>query len=410
MRWKAIHVAGTNGKGSICAYTSAMLQEHGIKCGRYTSPHLITPRDCINISGQTVRKSLFDHTFEKVMQRNRELEVRASEFELLTATAFEIFNEEEVEIGVVEVGLGGRLDATNVLSDVLVSVISKIGLDHQSILGSTIAEIAQEKAGIMRQSVPCVVDVTNIHEALDALCRQATKIDTRLIFVQATQTFDALPLLGRMVARLDLQPHQNANLCCAVEAFKKAMNALQHKVDWTKVSESIESVQWPGRLQLVQISFPNVALKEVLLDGAHNPQSAEVLGRYVDTKLRSSGGHVTWLIALSDGKEPYEILSKILRAGDNVVAVQFGPVEGMPWVTPCNSKVILDAAERAAQPRATDIAGDVAEGLKCAAKLSSSDSASNATPVIVAGSLYLVSDFLRLQNPKDDILRTYQIC
>lgn len=115
--WKAIHVAGTNGKGSICAYLSAMLHASGVRCGRFTSPHLIDRWDCITIDEQTVQESSFIEAEERVKQRSQLLRMasKATEFELLTATAFEIFYREKIEMGVIEVGLGGRLDATNIL-------------------------------------------------------------------------------------------------------------------------------------------------------------------------------------------------------------------------------------------------------------------------------------------------------
>ena len=133
--WKAIHVAGTNGKGTICAYLSAMLFASGVRCGRFTWPHLIDRWDCITINEKTVNESVFLEAEKLVMKRNTDENIGASEFEILTATAFEIFHREKIEMGVIEVGLGGRLDATNVMpsSQKAVTVISKMGLDHQSL-------------------------------------------------------------------------------------------------------------------------------------------------------------------------------------------------------------------------------------------------------------------------------------
>ncbi|KAJ5665721.1 uncharacterized protein N7477_008169 [Penicillium maclennaniae] len=132
LTWKAIHIAGTNGKGSISAYLSHLLSNEGVRCGRFTSPHLIDRWDCITVGERVVQESLFRQIEDQVKLRDQRLGIGASEFELLTATAFEIFNHEKVEVGVIEVGMGGRLDATNILSDVLVSVIAKIGMDHQA--------------------------------------------------------------------------------------------------------------------------------------------------------------------------------------------------------------------------------------------------------------------------------------
>lgn len=169
LSWKAIHVAGTNGKGSISAYLSRLLAAGGIRCGRFTSPHLVDRWDCITIDEKVVQESLFRQIEASVKLRDQDLGIGASEFELLTATAFEIFNHERVEVGVVEVGMGGRRDATNVLDNVLVSVISKIGLDHQALLGDSIEQIAREKAGILKPDVPCVIDGTNSVEVLKTI-------------------------------------------------------------------------------------------------------------------------------------------------------------------------------------------------------------------------------------------------
>ena len=123
--WKAIHVAGTNGKGSICAYLSAMLNASGVRCGRFTSPHLIDRWDCITINDETVRESIFKDAESLVLGRNSTEKIGASEFELLTATAFEVFAKEKIEMGVIEVGLGGRLDATNAMENKAVTIISR---------------------------------------------------------------------------------------------------------------------------------------------------------------------------------------------------------------------------------------------------------------------------------------------
>ena len=159
--WRAIHVAGTNGKGSICAYLSAALRSNGLSCGRFTSPHLIDRWDCINVNGRAVSETVFRDVEKAVRQRDQAESLGATEFELLAATAFGVFQREKVEVGVVEVGLGGKLDATNALRHKVVTVIAKIGLDHQSFLGNTLEEIALQKAGIMRPGVPCVVDGSN---------------------------------------------------------------------------------------------------------------------------------------------------------------------------------------------------------------------------------------------------------
>ncbi|KAM0715278.1 hypothetical protein Q7P37_008776 [Cladosporium fusiforme] len=200
--WRAIHVAGTNGKGSICVYISAMLEAYNnssfrktpaIRHGRFTSPHLIDRWDCISINQKPVSSALFHEIEKKVLLRNATEDINASEFELLAATAFEIFTHENVDIGVIEVGMGGRLDATNILGqDVfeadgspasiirakpLVTAIAKIGLDHQSFLGNTLQAIAAEKAGILKPSVPLVYDASNPAEVIETFHSLASQIN-----------------------------------------------------------------------------------------------------------------------------------------------------------------------------------------------------------------------------------------
>jgi len=178
LTWKAIHIAGTNGKGSVASYLSSLLKRGKIRTGRFTSPHLIDRWDCIVIDEETVAKPVFDLVESEVKARNGKYNIGASEFELLTATAFGIFNRHRVDVGVVEVGLGGRLDATNVLTaeDVIVSIITKIGIDHQAVLGDTLGEIATEKGGIIKKGVPFLVDSTNPPEVLAALEACAAKV------------------------------------------------------------------------------------------------------------------------------------------------------------------------------------------------------------------------------------------
>lgn len=381
--WRAIHVAGTNGKGTICAYLSSMLHATGIRCGRFTSPHLIDRWDCITVNDQVVQESVFLEAERLVLERNQIEGIRASEFELLTATAFEVFAREKIDIGVIEVGLGGRLDATNAMHSKAVTVISKIGLDHQSFLGNTIEEIAREKAGIMRPGVPCVIDRSNpsaVHEVVE---KYAGEIGTGVI-LSSTES----PLFDQL-SEADFPPHQWENLACAATAFHLIYTSPENPLQ--RLVPAIQNVQWPGRLQTVDIKSLTGRQETVLLDGAHNVQSAEVLGSYVDKRLRKDS-KVTWVLAASQGKELQGILEPLLRPGDCVAAVQFGPVDGMPWVEAMAPQDILSAAA-AAGVNATqlhDAGSDLSRALRWTVTVA------NGGPIVIAGSLYLVSDLLRL--------------
>jgi dihydrofolate synthase len=388
--WRAVHVAGTNGKGSICAYLSAMLRINGVRCGRFTSPHLVDRWDCIAIDGETVDESLFRHVEGTVRQRDSSGSVGGTEFELLTATAFEIFTREKVQAAVVECGLGGRLDATNVLKEPLVTVISKIGLDHQQFLGSTLEQIAKEKAGIMKPGVPCVVDATNPESVLEVLNICAGLIGANMVLASLDAGDE---LAWKDIRGLGLEDQQLMNLNCAIVALKLALRQLDKPLDVQKSIAAIRDVKWPGRLQRVSIQKLTGRIEDILLDGAHNAQSAELLGSHVGRTLRTTDQSVTWVIAGSRGKHLEDILRPLLKPGDNVVAVEFGAVDGMPWVLPTTAKAVLEAANSVLEGscgQVCDAGRDVLGALQQATKVSAGG------PLVIAGSLYLVSDVVCL--------------
>lgn len=389
--WRAIHVAGTNGKGSVCSYASAMLRAGNIRCGRFTSPHLIDRWDCITVDEKVVDQSLFQLIESIVKARDHSESIQASEFELLTATAFEIFNHEKIDVGVVEVGLGGRYDATNVVRDPLVSVITKIGKDHQSILGNSLEEIAYQKAGIMKQGAPCIVDGSNTGSVIEVLADYArlAQAATFLVVSQHDQSVD--DELKAFLHNSKLEDHQQINLSLAYEAVKIAIDSLSPSQQAGQLLSAIHEVSWPGRLQTLDLSSIIGQTTKVLLDGAHNIESAQILASYVNRRLRRHGLPVTWLLALSQGKDVNEIVSCLLRPGDNVVATTFGPVEGMPWVHPAGEHLIETAASAVGGMnkivRGSDDLKDTAvKAVKMAA----------GSPVVIGGSLYLVSDILRM--------------
>jgi dihydrofolate synthase len=377
-------VAGTNGKGSICAYLSAMLHASGVRCGRFTSPHLIDRWDCITINEQTVRESQFLDAEDAVKHRDKTEGIGASEFELLTATAIEIFAREKIEMGVIEVGLGGKLDATNILENKVVTVISKIGLDHESFLGDTVEAIAHQKAGIMRPGTPCVLDISNPPPVRKVIENYAKEIGTVVVPSSTESAF-----LDQL-SEEDFEPHHWENLACAYTAFHLAYTK-QHS-PLHRLKPAIQNIKWPGRLQVTDIRSITGRREAVLLDGAHNAQSAEILGAYVDRRLRSTSNKVTWVFAASDGKDLEGILKPLLRPGDCISAVEFGPVDSMPWVKATDSQKILDVSltiglERSLQYNA---GSDLPAALRWATE------AATGGPFVIAGSLYLVSDVLRL--------------
>ena len=392
LNWKAVHVAGTNGKGSITAYISAILEEAGVVTGRFNSPHLIDRWDCISIQDDPVSQSVFTQTEDVVKGLNEKLGIRASEFELLTATAFQVFNHAHVQVGVVEVGLGGRLDATNVLApkDVLVSVISKIGLDHQPLLGHTLTAIAKEKAGIMKEGVPCIVDGTNEPSVLQVLREQAESERTTLSIINPETACQTMKLLEPLFRRWKLAPHQQTNLLVAIEALKAAELSLKLTKSIDESLQVIPRTSWPGRLQTVSLQ-PLVGQNiTALLDGAHNTQAAEALSIYVDERIRRQFEPVTWLLAASKGKDVTGLLKCFIKPHDKVIATRFGPVDGMPWVEPIDTTHIAQAAKQLSDKVEVTETETVGVALRC---LTTSHLPG---PIVITGSLYLVSDVLRL--------------
>jgi folylpolyglutamate synthase len=422
--WKAIHIAGTNGKGSIASLIATFLSNSGYSVGRFTSPHLIDRWDCITLNQHVVERERFLAAEAKVRQRSESDNVDASEFELLTATAFELFTDEKVDVAVVECGLGGRLDATNVLrqGDVLVSVLAKVGLDHTEFLGDTIEKVAREKAGIFKAGVPVVVDGSNTPEVLDVVRDRMAALRSSEMGAFVLDEQQSSVLLSKSVARLGLAKHQEQNLRTAWTAYYLAEQRMadlrsrdgaepgidsMHNVDRTekKISELIRLAQASLRGRLEWLTLPAHFLPsglddrqtqpKVLLDGAHNPQSAHALASYVDTNVRGTSGQITWVLAVKNDKEVQTILSILLRPEDNVVTCSFGPVDGMPWVKSMEA-VALAEIVRESSP-ATGIV-EAAESGSVKAAITKAVRIAGQGPTCVAGSLYLVGDVLRLMR------------
>lgn len=334
---------------------------------------------------------------EKVKQIDATHGIGASEFELLTATAFEVFANQNIAVGVVETGMGGRLDATNVLQNSLVTVITKIGIDHQAYLGSTLEDIAGHKAGIMKACVPCVVDGTNHPSVLARVEQYADEIGAGKILYIPNPEEEAL--MWEHLDKKSYAPHQQVNLGCALAAVRKALPQLGiHSINSQTLLQAASQVLWPGRLHHISIHAFTGRRATILLDGAHNMNAASELAQYVKRSLRSPHsnppGVVTWILAFSEGKDVQGIVSTLIQPGDNAVAVQFGPVESMPWVAPSESKKIVDAI-KARGGVARDCKGmDIERALRQGSEIAGEG------PIVVCGSLYLVADVLRLlQQP-----------
>lgn len=406
--WQGLHVAGTNGKGSICAYLSGLFSLTEYSYGRYISPAFPEKRHGVTINGEIIRQSLYDGNRSAVLNRyakvQKGLQATSAQdpgaltpFEIDAATAFQIFEQLKISYGIVEVGMGGATDATNVMKDKAVTVISKIGIDHAEYLGRNLRDIAAVKAGIMARDVPCIVDHTNDPEVLQVLKQHAQRVGSRLILSSQSQKL----LTGLENDIWQLEDWQQQNLLCAVTAFKTVFP--NESVDLNKVLSMNPSL--PGRMQTVKISptIDNGEDMTVLVDGAHNPLATQSLARYVDRNLRKGREPVTWVIGFSqsDTKPFKQMLQDILRPQDNVAFVEFSrraddppPVAaeiGRPWALHCLDKTRTDQAA----PAGTTLE----QALEWARQKSECK-----RPVVVTGSLYLMRDVLNLPNVKGKAL------
>jgi dihydrofolate synthase/folylpolyglutamate synthase len=288
--YAVLHIAGTNGKGSVAAMSEAILRTAGWKTGLYTSPHLEKVQERIRVSGRNIPSRKFAALVTRIYEKEeelfacRQLDRRLTYFEFLTACAFQHFADEKVDVAVVEVGLGGRLDATNIVAP-QACIVTGISLDHQDLLGPTIAKIASEKAGIIKAGVP-VISACRSPEAQRVIRRRArrvgaplTEIDrdcrTRVVDEQSACMIIDLKTPRQFYARLPLALaglHQARNAALAV-AGVEALAELPVLAD--DVRRGLARTRWPGRLETYH------ARRRTLLEGAHNVEGARALRNHL---------------------------------------------------------------------------------------------------------------------------------
>ncbi len=322
-------IGGTNGKGSTTNILDAMLQARGLKVGRFIGPHILRYNERLSINSMPIS----DRDFAEIAVLTREQSLKFGQrhphlgpltwFEFLCAMAYLYFEKEEVDCACLEVGLGGRFDATNVAADVMGTIITNVDLDHMHILGSTVKEIAFEKAGIMRSNLPVVTAAGG--DALVTLQAEAAKKNTSLIKVLPLTPPHSLgiPLTKEkadaLLDRLGLPgPHQKLNTLLAItcmfqsnieERFPSALFSLED------LESRLRSIYWPGRMQFIQP-------ENLLLDAAHNPAGAKALRTALDEIRRN--GRFTFITSFFKNKDAARFLDNILKPGDRVLACPIG--------------------------------------------------------------------------------------
>jgi dihydrofolate synthase/folylpolyglutamate synthase len=300
--FKSVLIAGTNGKGSVSAYLDAALRSASLHVGRYTSPHLIDIRERITVSGRNISNEDFERLVLEVRDCADQLiglgriKTHPNHFEILTAVAFLHFQRRGVDIAVLEVGLGGRLDATNVASPEVSAIVS-IDFDHEEYLGRTLSTIASEKAGVTRKGRVTVLGPMDA-EALRTIVRKARDTGARIVHAKAGVTIKAKP--GGLDVKTPaesyrgLRPlpgdHQRANMVVAIRALE-ALHSAGVPLNLPQGVAAMSGAFWPGRLERFEGRPP------VLLDGAHNPAGARALARYLRSAI---GPHVLVFGAMRD--------------------------------------------------------------------------------------------------------------
>ncbi|MEM6701426.1 MAG: folylpolyglutamate synthase/dihydrofolate synthase family protein [Acidobacteriota bacterium] len=387
-------IAGTNGKGSTSSALAAMLQASGYRTGLYNSPHLETVEERIRLQGRAIDSRTLGGLLERVVTTaERQNEDPPTYFEALTASAFLAFAEAPVDVAVMEVGLGGRLDATNVCEPVL-SVISQIARDHQEHLGDTLAEIAVEKAGILRRDRSCVSWLSP-PESADAIRRCARQLDVDLVDATRGVEIRAEPRLeldaeGRFVGeRQDVSlstpaaryrfttrlrgAHQLDNLTLAVRSAEKLQSLGFERLETKTMEEGLSRARWPGRMEWVCCETVDGPLR-VLLDGAHNGAGARALAQHVATLPL----HFDLLFGALRRKNIDAVLPELAQSAENVVLTAppsdraQDPAELGALLDPNRFEVVVDC-DRALE-RSLQLQNDRAES----------------TALLVCGSLYLV--------------------
>ncbi|HEM3571561.1 TPA: bifunctional folylpolyglutamate synthase/dihydrofolate synthase [Streptococcus suis] len=294
-----IHVAGTNGKGSTIAFLRQLFQTHGLRVGSFVSPHMVSVHDRICIDSQPISDHDFQHYLQKVYDLEQEVATHYEPFryfEVMVLIMFLYFQDQQLDVALVEVGIGGLLDTTNVVAPAL-SVITSIGMDHQDLLGSTLGEIAEQKAGIIKENMPVVLGP--LSPETTAICRQIA-LDKQAPVYQFGQefTYKAGQFSNTDIDLSELVlglagHHQEENAAVALQTFILYMTNIQKDIQPQLIQQALAQTSWPGRLELVAQE------PKIYLDGAHNVPAIERLVEFIQVQ-----------------EEPVTILFSALRRKD----------------------------------------------------------------------------------------------
>lgn len=314
---KIIHVAGTNGKGSVCTLTAEILKQSGYKVGLYTSPHIFKYNERFKVDGNDISDEDFTRNVTAVEDLAKRNDIDLTEFEILTASAFKYFYEVKVDYVVLETGLGGRFDATNVVKKPLLSVITSVSIDHKDRLGDTIEKIAFEKAGIIKENVDCVINADN--KGLKTILQVACEEQSEVVF--ADKKVDIVFENGINYAVFDGKRHefslwglhqrQNLSLVLKIaeNLIKKGVNIAEKSIDI-----ALKTVFLPARFQYYK-KF------NLIVDGSHNEDAANMLRKNLDFYFPYASR--VWIFGCLSTKEYEKVVNTLFRSGDEVFLNHF---------------------------------------------------------------------------------------
>lgn len=365
---KTIHIAGTNGKGSVLKMLESILTEARLTTGSFTSPHLIdyTERFCLN--RQQISKEVFLEYSNKLFELlDKHNENSLTLFEFLTVLAFLYFADNKVDIALIETGMGGNYDATNVIEKPIVSIITHIDFDHTEYLGNTIEEIAFEKAGIIKPGSRVIFN-KNIN-GYSVLSNTARERDCHIFDFEPDSNKhlqECLPLKGK---------HQQENGQLALQVIE-LLNKVGYSINSHQIEQGLIKTSYNGRGQYIES-------KNLLLDGAHNPAGAQALRTLVETEYSSK--KITWVIGTLNYKDSAEMLKSLLKPEDQVIFTEINYHK----TSKCSD--LAETCRKLFPATTIRKEPELKEALKLAKNSSEKDSLT-----ILCGSLYLIGDYFRL--------------
>lgn len=365
-----IHVAGTNGKGSTCAMLESIYRGTGLRVGLFTSPHLVSFRERIQVNRQLISETAVVRLVEELKPLLNEFpeEHHPTFFEAVTIMALRYFAEQNCELVIWETGLGGRLDATNIVTP-LASVITNIGIDHSEWLGDTVEKIAGEKAGIIKAGVPVATAAVSGH-GLEVIAAVAREKGSPLTMVSPDDTYKSpldkidLPLHG---------PHQRLNAALALATIRILVKEIP--VSDAALSTGLFAVDWPGRMHRLRTASGQT----ILLDGAHNTDGAEALRVALQEEFPNA--------------KPTIIFGVFRDKDSTSMCHSLAPLAGRILLTPVHSERTEDPAKLVAACRESNAHAPVEV---CPSLADALQKSASAPFIIIAGSLYLVGEAMEL--------------